>query len=263
MDQAIQTGGVCIIMSTQELAGRTALVTGATSGIGRAAALALAGLGARVLVAGRDQQRGEQVVKGIGAGGGTAVFLQASLDDAESARDLARRAAEAADGRVDILVNNAGIGAFAPTPGFPEDMFDAIMGTNLKAPFFLVGEIAPAMAERGTGAIINVTTMAAQLGMAGMAVYGASKAALNLLTKSWAAEFGPRGVRVNAVSPGPTRTPGVEPMGEVLDQLAAQSPTGHVAAPDEIAAAIAFLATDAASYIQGVVLNVDGGRTAV
>ena len=142
-------------------------------------------------------------------------------------------------------------------------MFDAVMGTNLKAPFFLVGEIAPGMAERGKGAIINVTTMAGQLGMPGMAVYGASKAALNLLTRSWAAEFGPRGIRVNTVSPGPTRTPGTEPMGEVLDQLAAQSPVGRVADPAEIAAAIAFLATDAASYIQGVVLNVDGGRTAV
>lgn len=250
-------------MSTHELADRTALVTGATSGIGRAAALALAGLGARVLVAGRDEERGGQVVKDISAEGGSALFLPADLTDAESARRLARSAAEAAPGGIDILVNNAGVGASAPTQGFPEDMFDAVMGTNLKAPFFLVGEIAPGMAERGAGAIVNVTTMAAQFGIAGMAVYGASKAALNLLTKSWAAEFGPRGVRVNAVSPGPTRTPGVEPMGDTLDQLAAQSPAGRVAAAEEIAAAIAFLATDAASYVQGVVLNVDGGRTAV
>jgi NAD(P)-dependent dehydrogenase (short-subunit alcohol dehydrogenase family) len=250
-------------MSTQELAGRTALVTGATSGIGRATALALAGRGARVLAAGRDEGRGDQVVKEIRGQGGTADFLRADLHDADSARELARRASEVAGGPADILVNSAGMGAFAPTQGFPDDMFDAVMGTNLKAPFFLVGEIAPGMAERGRGAIVNVTTMAAQFGVAGMAVYGASKAALNLLTRSWAAEFGPRGVRINAVSPGPTRTPGTEPMGETLDQMAAQSPAGYVADPAEIVAAITFLVTDAASYIQGAVLNVDGGRTAV
>lgn len=250
-------------MSTQELAGRTALVTGATSGIGRATAQALAGLGAWVLVAGRDEARGDEVVKTIRSVGGTADFLAADLHDAASAIDLARRATGTAGGQIDVLVNNAGIGASGPTQGFDEKTFDSVFGTNTKVPFYLVSEIAPAMAERGQGTVISVSTMAAQLGMPGMAVYGASKAALNLLTKSWAAEFGPRGVRFNVVSPGPTRTPSVEPMGDALDQLAAQSPAGHVAAPEEIAAAIAFLATDAASYVQGVVLNVDGGRTAV
>jgi NAD(P)-dependent dehydrogenase (short-subunit alcohol dehydrogenase family) len=96
-----------------------------------------------------------------------------------------------------------------------------------------------------------------------MAVYGGSKAALTLMTKSWAAEFGPSGVRVNAVSPGPTRTPGTEMMGDALDQLAAQSPAGHVAAPEDIAAVIAFLAGDDARYVQGALVNVDGGRTAI
>jgi NAD(P)-dependent dehydrogenase (short-subunit alcohol dehydrogenase family) len=119
------------------------------------------------------------------------------------------------------------------------------------------------MAKRGHGSIINISTMVADFGMNGMGLYGSSKAALVLLTKAWAAEFGPAGVRVNAVSPGPTRTEGTLGMGEALDQLAAAAPAGHVGAPDEIAAAVAFLATDQASFIHGVVLPADGGRLAV
>ncbi|MES4891117.1 SDR family oxidoreductase [Streptomyces sp. NPDC096012] len=250
-------------MSGQSLSGRTALVTGSTSGIGRATAVKLAELGAHVIVMGRDAERGEQAVADIRAGGGRADFVQGALGDARSARDVARRASTAAGGHIDILVNNAGIVALGPTPGFPEETFDAVFGVNLKAPFYLVGELAPAMAERGRGAIVNVTTMAAQLGIADAAVYGASKAAFDLLTKSWAAEFGPSGVRVNAVSPGTTRTPGAEILGDGLDKLAAQSPLGYVARPEEVATAIAYLASDDASYITGAVLNVDGGRTAV
>jgi NAD(P)-dependent dehydrogenase (short-subunit alcohol dehydrogenase family) len=116
----------------------------------------------------------------------------------------------------------------------------------VKVPFFLVAELAPAMAARGKGAIINVTTMVAQFGQVNMALYGASKAALVLLTKSWAAEFGPSGVRVNAVSPGPTRTEGTAPMGDALDQLASTSPGRRPGLPEEIASAIAFLAGDEA-----------------
>lgn len=119
------------------------------------------------------------------------------------------------------------------------------------------------MAERGGGAIVNVSTMVAEFGMAGMGLYGSSKAALELLTKSWAAEFGPRGVRVNAVSPGPTRTPGTAGMGAGLDQLAAGGPAGRPASPEEIADAIVYLATDRASFVHGAVLPVDGGRVAV
>jgi NAD(P)-dependent dehydrogenase (short-subunit alcohol dehydrogenase family) len=249
-------------MAAKDLTGRTALVTGSTSGIGKATAIALAQRGAHVLVVGRNKDRGEAVVGTIRADGGQADFIGGDLHDAESARDLARRALEVT-GKVDVLVNNAGGGAFGPTQGFAEDVYDSVFGVNVKAPFYLVSELAPAMAERGSGSIVNVTTMAAQLGIPGMAAYGASKAALNLMTKSWAAEFGPKGVRVNSVSPGPTRTPGVEMMGEALDQLGAQSPAGYVAEPEEIATAIAFLASDESSYVQGALLNVDGGRTAV
>ena len=250
-------------LSGHDLSGRAALVTGSTSGIGRAAAAALAQRGAHVIVTGRDAGRGTAVVDAIRADGGKADFVQADLHDAASARDLAGQATEAAGGQIDILVNNAGGGAFGPTPGFAEDVFDATFGTNVKAPFYLVSEIAPAMAGRGQGAIVNVVTMAAQFGIPGMAAYGGSKAALTLMTKSWAAEFGPSGVRVNAVSPGPTRTPSTEMMGDMLDQLAAQSPAGFVAAPEDIAAVIAFLAGDEARYMQGAVVNVDGGRTAI
>jgi len=105
-----------------------------------------------------------------------------------------------------------------------EEMFDSVYSINVKAPYFLVAELAPLMAKRGKGAIVNVSTMVADYGMPGMSLYGSSKAAINLLTKAWAAEYGPSGVRVNAVSPGPTKTEGTQAMGEALDQLAAQAP---------------------------------------
>jgi NAD(P)-dependent dehydrogenase (short-subunit alcohol dehydrogenase family) len=133
----------------------------------------------------------------------------------------------------------------------------------VKAPFFLVAELAPAMARRGSGAIVNITTMVAQVGQAGMALYGSSKAALVLLTKSWAAEYGPFGVRVNAVSPGPTRTEGTAAMGEALDALAATTPAGRPGRPEEIASAVTYLAGADAGFIHGAVLPVDGGRIAI
>nr|WTB28894.1 SDR family oxidoreductase [Streptomyces sp. NBC_00830] len=249
-------------MTSSYLAGNVALVTGATSGIGAATAAMLAERGARVLVAGRDQARGEAVVGGIRGRGGKADFIAADLREAVSVRDLARRATELG-GHIDILVNNAGIYPFGPTEATPEADVDLVYAVNVKAPFYLMAELAPAMATRGRGAIVNVSTMVADFGMAGMALYGSSKAALNLLTKSWAAEYGPRGVRVNAVSAGPTRTEGTAGMGEDLDGLASQAPAGRPATADEIASAIAYLASDAASFVHGAVLRVDGGRAAV
>jgi NAD(P)-dependent dehydrogenase (short-subunit alcohol dehydrogenase family) len=248
---------------TTDLTGSVALVTGGNSGIGRATAARLAGLGAHVIVTGRDTARGEQAVGGIRADGGKADFITASLSGEASARALARRATDLGGGHVDILVNSAGIFPFGPTDSHAEADFDDVYDVNVKVPFFLVAELAPAMAARGKGSIINVTTMVAQFGQPGMALYGSSKAALVLLTKAWAAEYGPSGVRVNAVSPGPTRTEGTAPMGDALDQLAATTPHGRPGLPDDIAAAIAFLATDDAGYVHGAVLPVDGGRIAV
>ncbi|GAA4567306.1 SDR family NAD(P)-dependent oxidoreductase [Planotetraspora kaengkrachanensis] len=245
---------------------KTALITGSTSGIGRATALKLARDGVRVVVSGRDADRGMEVVKRIRAEGGGAEFVGAELRDAQSAAELAAKAtkvAESAGGVLNILVNNAAIGSGGPTAGTEESTFDAVLATNLKVPFYLVANIAPAMAARGGGAIVNVSTLAAEVALPGLSVYGASKAALDLLTKSWAAEFGPAGVRVNSVSPGPTRTPGSEALGEALEQLAAQAPLGFVADPEDIAAAIAFLVSDQARFITGAVLDVNGGRTVV
>ncbi|MEU9156929.1 SDR family NAD(P)-dependent oxidoreductase [Streptomyces sp. NPDC048417] len=250
-------------MGTVDLTGRVALLTGATSGIGAATASLFAERGAHVLVAGRDAERGDKVVAAVRERGGKADFLAAELRDADSVRQLARRATELGGGRVDIIVNNAGIFPFGATAETPSSDVDAVYDLNVKAPFYLVAELAPGMAERGQGAIVNVSTMVAEYGVVGMALYGSSKAAVNLLTKAWAAEFGPRGVRVNAVEPGPTRTEGTAAMGEDLDVLAAQAPAGRPGEAREIAEAIAYLASDAASFVQGAILPVDGGRTAV
>ena len=237
---------------------KTVLVTGGTSGIGRAAAERFGAAGARVIVSGRDQKRGEEVVRDIEAAGGRARFIAADLRAADGVRKLADAA-----GEVDVLVNNAGVFPFAATRDTTGEQIDDTLTINVAAPFQLTGALAPGMAARGDGAVINVSTMAASFGLPGLALYGASKAAVELLTKAWAAEYGPQGVRVNAVAPGPTRTPGTEVMGDGLDELATTLPLGRPADADEIARTIVFLASDDATFVNGAILAVDGGRTAV
>src|SRR6266481_2331936 len=241
----------------------TALITGGTSGIGRAVANKLAQMGVHVLVVGRNVERGEKTIAEIRAAGGQADFISSDLRDASSARQVARRAVELGNGHVDILINNAGVYPFGPTHETTEETFDKVYSLNVKVPYFLVAEIAPLMAKRGKGAIVNLSTMVADYGAPGMSLYGSSKAAINLLTKVWTAEYGHSGVRVNAVSPGPTRTEGTDAMGEGLERLAAEAPAGRPATADEIAEAIVFLATDRASFIYGAKLAVDGERTAI
>jgi NAD(P)-dependent dehydrogenase (short-subunit alcohol dehydrogenase family) len=243
-----------------DLTGKTALVTGATSGIGRAIALELARDGASVIVSGRDAQRGAETVAAIEAEGGTARFVSADLGVLESVAHLAQEAADA-----DVLVNNAGTFAFVPTADQDVESFEAMFDVNVRGTFFLTAALAPKMAARGDGSIINITTMAAEVGMVGAAAYGASKAAVVGLTRSWAAEFAGSNVRVNAVSPGPTTTEGTtSSMGpEGISEVGATVLLNRPASVDEIARVVAFAASPRASYVTGAILAADGGRTAI
>jgi NAD(P)-dependent dehydrogenase (short-subunit alcohol dehydrogenase family) len=240
----------------RHLSGRTALVTGATSGIGRAVAMRLAADGAEVLVHGRDAERGAQTVDEIQANGGRARSISADINQPV---DLRRLADEAGD--VDVLVNNAGMAWFGPTNELDLDNFDRLFAANVRAPYFLVAAIAPKMAAKGAGSIVNVGSMAGEVGMVGGAAYGATKASLDAMTRSWAAEFSPSGVRINTVASGPVYT--AIQSRETTDAVGATTLLDRAAEPEEIAELIAFLASPRASYITGATIAADGGRTAV
>jgi NAD(P)-dependent dehydrogenase (short-subunit alcohol dehydrogenase family) len=244
--------------STQNnLEGHRALVTGATSGIGRAVAMQLAKDGAEVLVHGRDAARGAQTVQEITAAGGKASFVAADLGDPADVRRLASDV-----GAVDILINNAGISRFAPTAEFDLAAFDRMFASNVRAPFFLVAALAPGMAARGHGSIISLSSMAGGVGLVGGAAYGATKASLEAMTRAWAAEYSASGVRVNAIAPGPVYTP--TPSGpEFIRALGETTPMRRASQPEEIAEVIAFLASPRASYITGTTVAADGGRRAI
>jgi NAD(P)-dependent dehydrogenase (short-subunit alcohol dehydrogenase family) len=242
--------------TTTEAGLGTALVTGATSGIGRASALRLARDGWEVVVHGRNAERGAEVVREIEAHGGRARFVPADLTDVAAVRGLVDEV-----GVVDVLVNNAGSSWFGPTAELDEATFDELFDSNVRSAYFLVAGIAPGMAERRSGSIINLASMAGQIGLDGGAAYGATKASLSSMTRSWAAEFSPRGVRVNAVAAGPVfSTSGRAPL---IEKLGRTTLLGRGAQVEEIAEVIAFLASDRASYLTGATLAADGGRTAV
>jgi NAD(P)-dependent dehydrogenase (short-subunit alcohol dehydrogenase family) len=244
-------------ITQRDLEGQRALVTGATSGIGRAVALQLARDGAEVLVHGRDIARGAETVQAISGAGGTAHFVAADLGDAD---DVERLAGEAID--VDILINNAGISLFAPTAEVDVAAFDKLFASNVRAPFFLVAALAPGMAARGHGSIISLSSMAGGVGLVGGAAYGATKASLEAMTRAWAVEYSPSGVRVNAIAPGPVYTP--TPSGrEFIRAIGETTPMHRASQPEEIAEVIAFLASPQASYITGATVAADGGRRAI
>lgn len=236
-----------------ELSGLTALVTGGTAGIGFETARLLAAEGATVIITGRSADRGAAAAAELGVR-----FIAADLADLESVKALVRQC-----GDVDIVVNNAASFPGALTVEQDVATFESTFDTNVRGAYFLVAALVPGMLRRGRGSIVNVTSMVAFKGVPGASSYSASKAALESLTRTWATEFGPQGVRVNSVAPGPTATPGVAAeWGDTNDELGRALPLGRTAQPAEIAQAVLFLASPRASFITGSTLHADGGGAA-
>ncbi|HEY1382134.1 MAG TPA: glucose 1-dehydrogenase [Dongiaceae bacterium] len=254
------------------LAGKTVVVTGGTRGIGAAIAGTCAQLGGKVVLTGRNETAGAGVEEGIRGTGGTARFVQADV----TAPGFAERLMDdvlVAEGRIDVLVNNAGMLSRSNAADCTDAEWDAVIGTNVTAVFELCRAVIPMMrrqfaSEGHSGSIVNIGSDWALVGAHSAIAYGASKGAIAQLTRSMAIDHAKDGIRVNAVCPGDTETAmllsgrGEEERGSVLARLGRAIPLGHVGRPADIAAAVAFLASDAASYITGVLLPVDGGNTA-
>ena len=241
------------------LSGRVALVTGASQGIGRACALKLASAGAAVAVAARNQEKLDELVREISGVGGKATAFALDVTDEEQVKS-AMKTAIAQFGKIDILVNNAGITRDQLVMRMKRADWDAVLQTNLTSAYLCIQQIMSSMLKQRWGRIINITSVFGQMGQAGQANYAASKAGLIGLTMAIAREVGSRNITCNAVSPGFIETAMTATLGDEFKQTAAkQIPLGRVGAPQDVASAVAFLASDEASYITGHVLNVNGG----
>jgi NAD(P)-dependent dehydrogenase (short-subunit alcohol dehydrogenase family) len=245
-----------------ELESKVALITGAGAmgGIGAETAQLFAREGAEVVIAARDAERAAAVLQSIEAAGGKARVIYADLTDIDAVRRVADEA-----GDVDILVNNAAAPIVARLTTDPDvESFDNAFAVNVRAPYFLTAAVAATMAKRGSGSVVNISAMTARIAFPGLSVYGATKATLESLTRSWAAELADVGVRVNAVSAGPTRSDKVlEVLGDGIEQIGQTTLLKRTASTREIAEVVMFLASDRASYITGEILAADGGRVAI
>lgn len=250
------------------LTGRRAVVTGSTGGIGAATARLLVERGADVVITGRDAERGAAVVADLRAtvttGGpvGTVEFVAGDLTGSpDRLRDLADAWTDAANGTIDLLVHNAAVCPPVDTLSLTDDDLAATLAINVRAPHVLTAALVPAMLRHGSGDIVVIGSWMAHVGHAFVGLYSATKAAEEQLARSWAAEFGRRGIRVNTVSPGATRRPVDVDDSDVISQMTSRTPAGRAGLPEEVAAAVAWVVSSQASYLHGATIAVDGGIT--
>ena len=249
---------------TKPLQDKVALITGGTTGIGRATAVAFARAGAKVVVSGRRQKEGEETVRLLKEAGGTGTFVAADVAKAADVKNLVASTV-ALYGRLDVAFNNAGVESeIVMTPDQDEDDYDRVMNVNVKGVWLSMKHEIPAMLKTGGGAIVNTSSVAGLIGMAGVGPYVASKHAVIGLTKCAALEYGKQGIRVNAVAPGAIETPMIERFTESVprDMLTSMHPIGRIGRPEEIADTIVWLASSQASFVTGQTIPVDGGFTA-
>jgi NAD(P)-dependent dehydrogenase (short-subunit alcohol dehydrogenase family) len=251
-----------------DFSGKTVLVTGGGSGIGKAICMAFAQAGAKIACVDRNIEEGTATVESLRARGCEAISIVADVTDAAQVREYVRQT-QAAFGRIDVFANNAGIeGAVLPITDYPEDTFDAVMAVNVRGVFLGLKYVLPIMKEQRSGVVINTGSTGSHVGSTGVCAYVASKHAILGLTRCAALEVASFGIRVNAICPGGTRTRMQQSLTAQRggnDELAVNlaTPNGRIAEPDEIAAAVVYMASDHAQHMIGQSLILDGGRLAM
>jgi NAD(P)-dependent dehydrogenase (short-subunit alcohol dehydrogenase family) len=251
-----------------KLDGKVALITGGNSGIGSATAELLAKEGAKVVLTGRNQERGEEIARGINEAGGTAMFIRSDVRAAKDCREAVEQTLERF-GRIDVLFNNAGVFHPKTVPECTEEEWDETIDSSLKGAFLMSKYALPSMIERGSGSIIHTSSGWGILGGEKAASYCAAKGGLVVMAKAMAMDHGPDGIRVNCVCPGDVETPmladDAEKRGMTWEDYLAEAsdrPLGRIGTADEIARAVLFLASDDSSFVTGEALVVDGGGVA-